>query len=344
MSSPPNTLDTGPYDTRTAGSASSSDFLLLTTDQTPLLSTPSTSNSIPLPPPRFRPILQVAAVLDLLFVLGYGATVPLKSLPLSAVGLNSLRSLVVLSAVSSVRVREYAPVLLGQLIVSALVLLYRLNELVQTSSSLATPSTISLPPIFSSHRLFNPISIWYLGSFGFSLLHYILYILFVGIRNRRNPFVGNGESGAMRRQSSRRRRRSTWTEQRWEGRQEWVRGGPASSVRSNSFRSEVQGGETEQIEEQEEEEGFDERNEQEEEGFFSNEEERSEDSFSDSTDSEEDDEDELIDIPKPGHSLATLRNRTSRASLLSLPSPTVSRDNALKASRNYGSMRSLSGI
>ena len=144
----------------------------------------------------------------------------------------------------------------------------------------------------------------------------------------------------MRREgSSRRRRRSTWTEQRWEGRQEWVRGGPASSVRSNSFRSEVQGGESEA-----EEERFNER-EEEEEGFFSNEddEDRSGDSASDSddSDSEEDDEDELIDIPKPGHSFATLRNRTSRASLLSLPSPTISRDNALKASRNYGSMRSL---
>lgn len=118
MSSPPTTLDTRPYNTRTAGSASSSDFLLLTTDQSPLLAPSTTSNSIPLPPPRFRPVLQAAAVLDLLFVLGYGTMVPLKTLPLSAIGINSLRSLVVLSAVSSVRVRENAPVLLGQLIVS----------------------------------------------------------------------------------------------------------------------------------------------------------------------------------------------------------------------------------
>jgi len=81
-------------------------------------------------------------------------------------------------------------------------------------------------------------------------------------------------------------------------------------------------------------------------GGFGSEDNQSLGSGSDGTDSdddEEDDEDDLIDIPKPGHSFATLRNRTSRASLLSLPSPTVSRDNALKASRNYGSMRSLCG-
>lgn len=105
--------------TRARSSTASSDFLLLTTEHesTPLLS-PSPSSSIPLSPPRFRPLLQLAAVLDLVCVLGYGSTVPLTKLPLSAVSLNSLRPFVVIYAVTSVKVRENAPVLLGQLIAS----------------------------------------------------------------------------------------------------------------------------------------------------------------------------------------------------------------------------------
>jgi hypothetical protein len=105
--------------TRARSSTASSDFLLLTTEHesTPLLS-PSPSSSIPLPPPRFRPLLQLAAVLDLVCVLGYGSTGPLTKLPLSAVSLNSLRPCIVLYAVTSVKVRENAPVLLGQFIVS----------------------------------------------------------------------------------------------------------------------------------------------------------------------------------------------------------------------------------
>ncbi|GAA5914464.1 uncharacterized protein JCM6883_004806 [Sporobolomyces salmoneus] len=327
---------TSSLDARSAASASSSDFLLLTTDQTtPLLSLSphSTHASIPLPPPRFRPVLQAAAIIDLLFVLGYGATIPLTKLPASAVSLNLITSLVVLVAVSSVRVREKAPLLLGQLIVSALVLLYRLNELVQMSSNPSGP--------IPRGRLFGPVSIWYLGSFAFSLLHYLLFIVFVGVRNRRNPFVGHRraatrEGGTRTRSRSRngRRRRSTWGEERWDGRQEVVRAG--GSVRSNSFRNdddEVEEVEDERFEEEaqgEEEEGFDSDN-------------LSANSTTDSEeDDEDDDEDDLIDIPKPGHS--TLRSRTSRASLLSLPTEPISRGNALRASRNYGSMRSLSGI
>lgn len=101
-------------------SSSSSDFVLLTTT-TPLTHPAARPvGALPLPPPRFRPALQAAAVIDLAFVLGYGAfaTVPLADLPASAVALNVARSIVVLVAVSSSRVREKAPILLGQVIVS----------------------------------------------------------------------------------------------------------------------------------------------------------------------------------------------------------------------------------
>ncbi|GAA6005780.1 hypothetical protein JCM11491_004007 [Sporobolomyces phaffii] len=320
-----------------AASASSSEFLLLTTDpSTALLAHPS---SIPLAPPRFRLVLQVAAVLDLVTVLGYGSRVPLSELPPSAIVINSTRSLVVLAAVSSRRVREHAPVLLAQLIVSALVLLYRFNELIQTSSSLA------LPPVFASHRLLNRISIWYGASFAWAVAHYILFVLFIGVGKRRNPFVERPPNGA-RRHSSRRRRRSTWNEHRWEGRQESVSATTRPGVRSNSLSQEGRG-------ERDEGHRSPGNNEDEaEEGFLSggdDDEDDDEDAQSagsdsfdlDSSEEESDDDDDLIDIPKPGHSNATLRNRASRASLLSLPAQPVSRENALQASRNYGSMRSL---
>lgn len=95
--------------------SSSSDYLLLTTESAPLLP----SSSIPLPPPRFRPLLQIATVLDLSFTLIYGITrVELSKLPASAISLNLARPILVLWAISSVRVREMAPILLGQVIVS----------------------------------------------------------------------------------------------------------------------------------------------------------------------------------------------------------------------------------
>ncbi|GAA5873164.1 hypothetical protein JCM16303_006958 [Sporobolomyces ruberrimus] len=341
--------------TRARSSTASSDFLLLTTEHesTPLLS-PSPSSSIPLPPPRFRPLLQLAAVLDLVCVLGYGSTGPLTKLPLSAVSLNSLRPCIVLYAVTSVKVRENAPVLLGQFIVSSLVLLYRLNELVQTTSSTSPPPTSLLPSLPA--RFSNPISTWYLTSFLFSLLHYILYILFVGIRKRRNPF--NGSAGTTRRNRSaskgkvrRTLRRNTWTEETWEGRQEWV-----SSRRSVGSNDEEDDGEQlgrdgDRGFEEEEEGRPGQKGEGETESILSSLEEGSISDLSSSTSSsdeeEEEDENELIDIPKPGHTLHgtnMLRNRSSRTSLLSLPlsEPSTSgRGNALKASRGYGSMRSL---
>lgn len=114
---PPSTASSSLHTTSHPAS-SSSDYLLLTTDSTPLLSSTS-SIAIPLPPPRFRPLLQLAAVLDLSFTLIYGVTqLELSKLPASAISLNLARPIIVLWAVSTVRVREMAPVLLGQVIVS----------------------------------------------------------------------------------------------------------------------------------------------------------------------------------------------------------------------------------
>ena len=147
----------------------------------------------------------------------------------------------------------------------------------------------------------------------------------------------------------RRARRSTWSEQTWHGRQERVRAN--SSVRSTTStledggRDRADATETDRLLEFDPDErstrsgsfGASEDDDGDEDGDEDEEVSDSEDGSDD--DSEDDDEDDLIDIPKPGH--ATLRSRTSRASLLSLPSTSITRDNSLRASRNYGSMRSL---
>ncbi|GAA5935630.1 uncharacterized protein JCM15063_001759 [Sporobolomyces koalae] len=346
-------IPAAPSGSRQDPASSSSDFILLTTDSTPLLG----SSTIPLARPRFRFIQQLVAAADFVTVLGYGATVPLKQLPFSAVSLNLARPVVVLCAVTSVRVREYAPVLLGQLVVSTLVLLYRLNELVQkysTSTTTATTATTwmdDVPPIV--RHLLNPTTVWYSTSFLFSLLHYILYVVFVGVRSTRNPFVGNARAraasstdGTTRRGSSRRRRsrRSTWGEQTWQGRQELV----CSNRDSSSGRARE--GENANNDLREEEDPAEAaayharardstRAELQDEGEDDEDVNSDEMTESESTSSSsEEDEDDLIDIPKPGHSHQSLRNRASRASLLSLPLPsdTNVRSDALKASRGYG--------
>ncbi|GAA5876407.1 hypothetical protein JCM1840_006014 [Sporobolomyces johnsonii] len=325
--------------------SSSSDFVLLTTSTSPLLAphAPPHSTHVPLPRPRFQPLLQLAALADFAFVLAYGATVPLSSLPKSAVALSLARSVVVGAAVSSSRVREMAPVLMGQVMVSALVLLFRINELVQTNS-LASPSTPSPSPSPSRNapspapaaiplsHLLNPTTLWYLSSFLFSLLHYVLYLFFVGVRRRRNPFVGRAGGGGLRR-----RLQSEWGEQQWEGREESV--GRPGSVRSARSGQEEVGVE-------EEEEGFlpgaEEAGEAYDEAFDEGEEE-------DDLSSSSEDDDDIIDIPRvPG---GTLRSRTSRASLLStspgarsrLEEP-MARPQGLRASKGYGSIKSLAGI
>ncbi|GAA5917475.1 hypothetical protein JCM5296_004726 [Sporobolomyces johnsonii] len=333
--------------------SSSSDFVLLTTSS-PLLAphAPPHSTHVPLPHPRYQPLLQLAALADFAFVLAYGATVPLSSLPKSAVALSLARSVVVGAAVSSSRVREMAPVLMGQVMVSALVLLFRINELVQTNS-LASPSTpspsrvpVSVPSSSPSpapspapaaiplSHLLNPTTLWYLSSFLFSLVHYVLYLFFVGVRRRRNPFVGRGGGGGLRR-----RLQSEWGEQRWEGREESV--GRPGSVRS------ARSGQEEEVGEEEEEEGFlpgaEEAGEAYDEAF--DEEGEEEDDLSSSSE----DDDDIIDIPRVLG--GTLRSRTSRASLLStspgarsrLEEP-MARPQGLRASKGYGSIKSLAGI
>ncbi|GAA5953264.1 hypothetical protein JCM21900_004467 [Sporobolomyces salmonicolor] len=322
---------------RTRLPSSSSDFVLLTTSTCPLLPphAPPHSTHVPLPRPRFQPLLQLAALADLAFVLGYGATVPLSSLPKSAVALSLARSAAVGAAVSSSRVREMAPVLMGQAMVSALVLLFRVNELVQTRALpfRPTPTPPSLPPsspapaaIPFSHLL-NRTTLWYLSSFLFSLLHYALYLVVVGVQRRRNPFVGRGSGGL------RRRLQSEWREQRWDGREESV--GTPGSVRSAESGQGEEEGENELPVAEAEETG-----------------EASNEAFDDEEEdvsSSSEDEDDIIDLPRvPG---GTLRSRTSRASVLSTSPGARSRledpiggPQGLRASKGYGSIKSLAGI
>ncbi|BGO90274.1 hypothetical protein NBRC10512_004795 [Rhodotorula toruloides] len=305
---------------------SDSGFVLLTTQTSPTaLSSPHRSTHLPLPRPRFLPLLQLTAILDFAVTLWLGLRVGLARLPVSAVVLNSARPVAVVAVASSRNVREYGPVIIGQVMVSALVLLFRLNEVVQTSNTIASPKlpatrnyaeTATSPTFF--HRLFNPVTVWYLSSFAFSLLHYALFVIFVGIRRRRNPLAG------------RMRRSSTWGEQRWEGREE--------SVAAGSEAGESRGSERERL--------------------LSAEEEDLETAYGEASggdDSSElgassDDEDDIIDVPKRG---GELRNRASRASLLSARNAggnaaevraRVASGPGLRASRNYGSINSLAGI
>ncbi|PRQ78064.1 hypothetical protein AAT19DRAFT_9132 [Rhodotorula toruloides] len=325
---------------------SDSGFVLLTTQTSPAaLSSPHPSHRsthIPLPRPRFLPLLQVAAILDFAVTFWLGLRVGLARLPVSAVVLNLARPVAVVAVASSRNVREYGPVIIGQVMVrsrapyfappgianvasrsqvSALVLLFRLNELVQTSTMPSSPKQPAITthietatsPTFL-HRLFNPVAIWYLTSFAFSLLHYALFVIFVGIRRRRNPLAG------------RMRRSSTWGEQRWEGREE--------SVAAGSEIGESRGSERERLL------SADEADFEVEGGEASGEDDSSE--FGASSE----DEDDIIDVPKPG---GELRNRASRASLLSARNvggaaevrARTASGPGLRASRNYGSINSL---
>lgn len=118
-------LDTGHHDPP-ASPRSSSDFVLLTTADAlhrelatrPHLDSESPSAPTRLARPRFLPVLQLAALLDLVSTVGLALRVPLKTLPPSTVAINLARSLVVGVAVSSPRVRELGPMILAQLAVS----------------------------------------------------------------------------------------------------------------------------------------------------------------------------------------------------------------------------------
>lgn len=137
----------------------------------------------------------------------------------------------------------------------------------------------------------------------FSFLHYLLYAIFIGIRRRHNPFVGNNNSTragsiGLPRTSS----RTSWREEHWTGNFEEV---------GNESRTSLYVGEESEEGEVEEESGEDD------EGDTSS------------------DEDELIDIPKPSESL---RNRSSRGTLReSVAREESSSRGSRIVSTNYGS-------
>ncbi|GAA5852413.1 hypothetical protein JCM9279_001193 [Rhodotorula babjevae] len=310
----------------------SSDYLLLTTNEhSPLLPSPSPSSSSssgsPTPTSSRLPrvaLVQLAALADLCTTFALALRVPVTALPPSAVALNGARGAVVLLAVAVSSGAHLAPVMIGQLVLSTLVLLYRLNELVQTTT---------LPP----GAWINPTTTWYLASFLCSLGDYALFLAVVGARRSL-------------RSSSRR----AWAagETPWDGNVERVTG----AARTRSERSASVGGPAA------------------EEGARSDGSSSSSSSFdpghgpgSDS-DSSDDDADDIIDVPRPHPHLSPrshahahahtrepepgLRNRASRASLLSAfsPPPRAALDGdagerpGFGASRGYGSIRSLAGI
>ncbi|GAA5829272.1 hypothetical protein JCM11251_004989 [Rhodosporidiobolus azoricus] len=362
MARPPLEPGITPVRSRTS---ETSDYVLLSHERSPLLRSSTSSphpltTTTPLPRPRFVWVLQLACLVDLFAILLAGTQVP--ALPKSAVVLSVARPVFVAAVVSSKKVRSMGPLLLAQIMISFLVLLYRVNELVQTSSSLSlslistsAPSFTSLlPALHIPHlsRLLNPTSRWYLLSFSFSLIHYALFAIFVGVRRRRNPFVGGAGRGM--------RRSSTWAEQEWAGREEVVGVPAVGRSRMETFSrtsrmhdpeldagiAQREGGATGgEVEEGREDEVDDD--------------ERID--LDDTEASSSEDEDDIIDIPRTGGTGGggTLRNRASRASLLSvragggaaegatsppLTQPESERPPGLRASRGFGSMRSLAGI
>ncbi|GAA5975866.1 hypothetical protein JCM10908_005308 [Rhodotorula pacifica] len=324
----------------------SSDFVLLTTAAAAEARPATNESERPhldrftrsvLPRPRFLPVLQGAAVLDLISTVVLALRVPIKALPPSTVAINLARSVVVGSVVSSARVRELGPVILAQLAVTALVLLFRLNELVQTNAAFSPPSARA--PTF-----LNPTTEWYLASFAFSSLHYVLFAAFIGFTRERNPLAG------------RMKRSSTWGEQRWEGTQVPV-DTRATSV-TGSVSSDGDRGNASSFSHR----GSDIRDAS---VHSDNGDEEDATGASDrdlhdfSSDSDFDDENDIVDVPRRYHgggltaATSTLRNRASYASLASTTghpgaesstSPRKRTTSGLGVVRNYGSINSLAGI
>ncbi|GAA5976675.1 hypothetical protein JCM11641_005658 [Rhodosporidiobolus odoratus] len=212
-------------------SNNSSDFLLLTHERSPLLtssssSSPHTAHSPShhaLPPPRYRWVLQTACIVDFTVTLSAAQAVSLSKIPITSLLLSLARPVVVGAAVSNSRV-------------SLLILLYRSNELVQRRSSPPLPPNsppsfcrvlIDLPPLT---QFTNPTTNWYLLSFSFSLLHYLLFAIFVDVRRRRNPFSGSRGLRALGRAG----RGQRWGEMEWEGREENVSSGGGGRGRRTS--------------------------------------------------------------------------------------------------------------
>lgn len=217
-------------------------------------------------------------------------------------------------------------------------LLFRLNELVQTNAAFSPPSSIGDAATAAADFL-NPTTEWYLASFGWSCLHYLLFAAFVGFTRERNPLAG------------RMKRSSTWGEQGWEGTQVAVDGATlAGSIRS---RSSVSGGRAGSDAGGRAPVG---------DGEYaysgSPEEGSATGSDLDGSSSEEDDENDIVDVPRQyrGGGLtaatSTLRHRSSYASFLRVRGPAQA-DPALSTSprsrlasglgavRNYGSINSL---
>lgn len=161
----------------------------------------------------------------------------------------------------------------------------------------------------------TPTTVWYLSSFLFAPVHYTLFLLVVGLPRAHA------------------RRRWVRGEQPWAGAVEHVHSG--ASVRSASFGAE----------------------EEEEEGAFSGSGSRGAASDEGHSSSSDDDDDDIIDVPRPyapQQQPGALRNRASRASLLSAFSPPppgqgqglgqgAGADDrpGFGASRRFGSIRSL---
>lgn len=108
---------------------SDSGFVLLTTQTSPAPVSPHRSQAhVPLPRPRLLPLLQLAAVADFAMTLWLGLRVGLARLPVSAVVLNLARPVAVGVVESSRNVRQYGPVIIGQVMASAVILTWRRLE------------------------------------------------------------------------------------------------------------------------------------------------------------------------------------------------------------------------
>ncbi|KAL8286845.1 hypothetical protein RQP46_003851 [Phenoliferia psychrophenolica] len=318
---------------------SDSAFLLLSTE-------PATSASTPpplyaLPRPRSIPLLATAGLADLVVAL-YFTAIALRDpgLGFGALFLWGLaRPFVVLGVISSVRVRERSWVVLAQVVMTALVCLYHFNELIQTRRERAphsSPPTSRTDATAAAHRsqsdAFVPETRYIIVSLAFSVLHYALFAIFIGIRRRSNPFVGRraprGVSG-------------TWAEQAWLGSEESVRTalGSGSGPRGRTLSSATRTGILLGVEEEELYESDD-----------------GEDASGESeSDGEETDQDDIIDIPIRGGSMRrqsrlTLRDaemdrEPSRERTLSneraAREATVVGNGDLRASTRFGSIKSL---
>lgn len=204
--------------------------------------------------------------------------------------------------------------------------LYHFNEIIQTRRQ-PPPHRGPAPPLPPRSAIY-PEAHYIIVSLAFSLLHYALFAIFIGIRRRHNPFVGRRVG----------RGASGWGEQAWSGVEESVSAGAGDRGRSMSSarRSLLVGVEEERY--------------------------RSEDDDSDGsegTDSDGDETDEdpdaIIDIPRRGGSMRrqsrlTLRDeeaaephreRTLSGERAAAAAPPTLAAGDLRSSTRFGSIKSL---